>query len=342
MPGLSLVPCLLRYWSYTGWYDTGTALFDASKILTFLNLALERGEGVCLVTITDVTGASVRNPGAHMAVTASGETCGSLSGGCIEKAVVAEAKKAIQAGVPHRIAYGAGTPIIDIRLPCGGRVDLLFTPFGNGNVIARLLATLADRSPAVLELPHTARDAGLLAIGNTCWDGDRFLVRHHPPLRLVIAGHGGTVEALVRQAGSLEIGCLVATPDADIVCSLEGSATPVRKLERIGDGIGYALDPWTAVAFFCHDHDWETALLAEVLESPAFYVGAMGSRTTHQQRKKLLEAVGVGQDAIARIVAPIGLIPSSRDPETLALSALAQIVDSYNAVIGAQFNPARH
>jgi len=79
--------------------------------------------------------------------------------------------------------------------------------------------------------------------------------------------------------------------------------------------------------------------MAEALASAAFYVGAMGSRKTHGERVRLLNDAGVDRTALDRIVAPIGLIPSSRDPETLALSTLSQIVDRYNAVIGAQFNP---
>jgi xanthine dehydrogenase accessory factor len=69
--------------------------------------------------------------------------------------------------------------------------------------------------------------------------------------------------------------------------------------------------------------------MAQALASPAFYVGAMGSLKTHQTRSALLMSLGVDADSIARIAAPIGLIPSSRDPEVLALSTLAQIVDRF-------------
>lgn len=316
-------------------------MFDAPKILAFLHSAVASGERACLVTVTDVTGASVRNPGAHMAVTETGEYRGSLSGGCIERAVVAEARKAIEAGAPHTIAYGAGTPIIDIRLPCGGRVDLLFTPIDSVDVIEGLIGQLRSRCPAILSLPTRSGELELAEVGETGWNGESFVVRHHPPLRIAIVGHGGTVEALVRQAAALDIACHVATPDRDIAKVLEGTHSSVEILQRVGQELGVALDAWTAVAFFFHDHDWETELLAQVLRTRAFYVGAMGSKATHSARQELLEDIGVATGEIARITAPIGLIPSSRDPETLALSALSQIVDRYNAVIGAQFNRVR-
>ncbi len=316
-------------------------MFDSPRIFSFLRDALSEGKQACLVTVTDVTGASVRNPGAHMAVVEDGRVRGSLSGGCIEKAVAAEAMKAITAGIPHQIAYGAGTPIIDIRLPCGGRVDLLFTPLSTAESITKLVGGLEARQPTVLVLPTREGEPDVLDVGETGWADDHFLVRHHPSLRLVIAGHGGTVEALVRQAGTLGIACAVTTPDQDIAAALKGMSVEVRRLSHIGKSLGIALDSWTAVAFFFHDHDWETRLMAEALESPAFYIGAMGSRVTHAGRLDLLRQIGADETQFTRIAAPIGLIPSSRDPDTLALSTLAQIVDRYNAVIGAQFNRRR-
>lgn len=314
-------------------------MFDAPRILSFLQERLRRGQSACLVTVTDVTGASVRNQGAHMAVAEDGSFSGSLSGGCIEKAVVGEALNAIRAGVPHRIAYGAGTPIIDIRLPCGGRVDLLFTPLAGPAPIDDLLDRLSERAPAVLELPTGAGTPGVRSEGETGWHGDLFLVRHHPPLRLAIAGHGGTVEALVRQAESLGIACFVATPDEEVASALVQTTAEATLLASLGQALDLRCDSWTAAALFFHDHDWETGLIVQLLASPAFYVGAMGSRATHSKRIDLLRTSGVDEESIERIVAPIGLIPSARDPETLALSVLVQVVDRYNAIIGARFNP---
>lgn len=315
-------------------------MLDSPPVLAFLLERLRGGERACLVTVTDVTGASVRNPGAHMAVAEDGRLSGSLSGGCIEKAIAAEALKAIETGRPHRIAYGAGTPIIDIRLPCGGRVDLLFAPFDTPDAIDELLDRLNRRQPAVLSLASEAGMPQILDSGETGWSGDRFLVRHPPSLRLVIAGHGGAVTALVRQAGALGIACIVATPDDDVVAALSGSGAAIRPLKRVGEPTGIDFDRWTAVVVLFHDHDWELAVLAQALASPAFFIGAMGSRKTHASRLEMLRTSRTEPELLDRIVAPIGLIPSSRDPETLALSILVQVVDRYNATIGAQFNPS--
>ena len=85
--------------------------------------------------------------------------------------------------------------------------------------------------------------------------------------------------------------------------------------------------------FLFHDHEWEPALIAQALDSPAFWIGAMGSRTTQAARRAALAAHCLDEAAIARVQGPVGLIPSARDPATLALSAFAEIVGAYRAAL---------
>jgi xanthine dehydrogenase accessory factor len=88
-------------------------------------------------------------------------------------------------------------------------------------------------------------------------------------------------------------------------------------------------DPWSALVFLFHDHAWEPVLLEQALTQPWFFIGAMGSQRTHANRLATLRERGLPEEALTRIVAPLGLIPSARDPVTMALSALAQVVDGY-------------
>ena len=85
-------------------------------------------------------------------------------------------------------------------------------------------------------------------------------------------------------------------------------------------------DKWTALVLMFHDHDWEYALLEQALKGNAFYIGAMGSIRTHQDRCEMLKDKGVSPEDIARIHGPIGIIPTMRDANLLALSTLAEIV----------------
>lgn len=92
------------------------------------------------------------------------------------------------------------------------------------------------------------------------------------------------------------------------------------------------VDPWSAIVFLFHGRDWEEGLLPQTLAFPAFYHGAIGSRRTHAARLEALRAAGVPDDQIATLRGHIGLIPATRDPATLALSVLSEIVAEYNAL----------
>lgn len=159
------------------------------------------------------------------------------------------------------------------------------------------------------------------------WDGDTFVARHAPDLRLVLIGHGMEVTALARLGQAYGTPVTVFSPNAAIVMKAAESGqesfllgTPARRSLLV-------IDRRTAVVFLFHDHDWEIELLAQTLEQDAFYVGAMGSRRTHAQRVAALLDLGLPLAQIARVIGPIGQIPATRDPDTLALSILAQIVD---------------
>lgn len=296
----------------------------ALAIFRFLAEAARRGERTVLVTLTDVVGSSTRATGTHMAVSETGDYAGSLSGGCVEAAVVAEALEVLARGRAELIRFGAGSRFIDIRLPCGGGIDLLFTPDPPLAVIERTVAFLVERRPVGLSLD---RDGGVAINGcrATGWHGERFTVAHDPDLRLLVVGHGAETAALARLASAYAGEVEVLSPDADLVEELRTGAVEASILVTPGSTSLIRADAFTAVVFLFHDHDWEPALMAAALATPAFYVGAMGSRMTHGKRRAMLEEAGVDPCEIDRIVGPIGLIPAARDPDTLALSVLAQI-----------------
>ena len=111
------------------------------------------------------------------------------------------------------------------------------------------------------------------------------------------------------------------------------AGTETILLASPSDRVELDADAWTAMLFLFHDHEWEPALIAQALDSPAFWIGAMGSRTTQAARRAALAAHGLDEAAIARVQGPVGLIPSARDPATLALSAFAEIVGAYRAAL---------
>ncbi len=273
----------------------------------------------------------MRNPGTVMAVGQDGSFAGSLSGGCIENAVVAEALDAMSKGKARIVRFGAGSPYLDIKLPCGGGLDVHFEPVAADAQLGRACAaSISARQSFSLvrsdgALSHHARwhapafdaQSGDLAFG------------YWPAPLLQIIGHGAGVEALFRLARAF--GCLpkVFTPDERVISALEAERAWVHRLSHADRADMLDGDPWTANVFLFHDHDWEIALLERALGLPHFYIGAMGGRRAHAFRSEALGARGVSKEAIATIHAPIGLIHSSRDPQTLALSTLAEVIRAY-------------
>lgn len=134
---------------------------DQRRIFRFLTERIGAGQPCALVTVLAVEGSAMRNPGTHMAVAADGSFVGSLSGGCIENAVVAEACDALKAGAVRIVRFGAGSPYLDIRLPCGGGLDIHFQPLADAALPKACLAASEARQPFTVAVDPAGCTAGL-------------------------------------------------------------------------------------------------------------------------------------------------------------------------------------
>ena len=283
---------------------------DAARVVslceTELPLApLLAAERAALALITGVEGPSYRPLGAGMAISATGESWGSLSSGCIERDVVIHARAALADGQVRALRYGAGSPFRDLVLPCGGGLDILILPAPDRTALAQAQASLQARRPAMLRLGPLMLDL-------------------QPQLRVLAFGKGPELRLFSALAAAAGYPVESFSPDEETLAGLAGG----RKLAGKGWPDGLRADARTAVTLFFHDHDWEPPLLQAALESPALYIGAQGSLRAHQARCAALAARGLGPQATARLAAPFGLIPSVRDPRTLAASVLAQVLDA--------------
>ncbi len=262
-----------------------------------LRAAIEPGVGLC--TISAIEGSFSRRLGAQLAVHPDGSVTGSLADGCLERQLAAE----VLAGGERRVMrFGAGSPLIDFRLPCGSGLDILIDP-NPDRAAARAAADLLDmRQEATLALP-----LGPLA------------QRHYiPALRLVLFGEGPELEALAL------LGCAAGLEVESH--SKDGALALGKPPGNIG------IDRWSAVILLFHDHEWEQAILQWALATPAFFIGAQGGRTAREERAERLLASGVEQSQIARVASPIGVVQHSREPMALALSILAAVAGEYEAI----------
>lgn len=268
--------------------------------LAALRAACEAGTGLC--TIVGIEGSFSRRLGAQLAVSAEGQVTGSLADGCLENQLAREVRE----GDRRVMRFGAGSALIDFRLPCGSGLDILVDPAPDHAAIRAAIARLDERAEASLDLPVGPAD--LLKTR-----------RYMPPLRLILFGEGPELEVLATLSSSL--GLDVQTHDRNGRAMALGRAPMLPSPDR-----------WTAVILLFHDHEWEQAILEWALGSPAFFIGAQGGRAAREERVQRLQAAGIDTDTIARITSPIGVTGHSREPAPLAVSTLAQVMGQYEAI----------
>ena len=298
-----------------------------------LDFAIERmraKERVAIVTLVEIEGSSPRPLGAQMAVSETGAWTGYLSGGCIERAVAAEAVDAIACGRNRRVRYGRGSRYIDISLPCGSAIELIFDVDVSLGRLEQIDQRLMQRYEAVLDVP----------LGGPDMDGggdDKTFYRrlYRPRRRLAIFGIGPVPVQLARIAIAAGFKVVVHTPDELTASGARAAGAGIGSL----DGMA-RVDNRCAVVFAFHDHDREERLLPAALATDAFYIGAMGSRTTQAKRLEQLEKKGFGRRELARVRGPAGLLPHARSASDLAISIMAEVVEAArSAEEGGQARP---
>ena len=261
-----------------------------------LRAACRPGVGLC--TIAHIEGSFSRRLGAQLAVHPDGTVTGSLADGCLEQELARE----IAAGGDRRvIRYGAGSPKIDFRLPCGGGLDILIDPDPDREACRAVVERLDARGEARLALPRPSP---------LSWR------RYVPDLRLVLFGEGPELAAMMQVAQA-----------AGIAVEAHGRDDGSLSLGQVPRHL--CADRWTAIVLLFHDHEWERAILHWALTTPAFMIGAQGGAPARAQREAELVSMGFVPEQIARIASPIGTVKHSREPLGLALSALAGIAGEF-------------
>lgn len=310
-------------------------------VLAFAEAERSAGRPAALVTITGLDGPFSRPLGAQLAVAADRRFVGSISGGCLEQALTAEAQEAIRVGRNRTLRYGRGSPYLDVRLPCGGGIDLYVDADPSDEVLSRAINLGRARKPFSLLFDPAAEHSTLrLHEGVAKPNSNEFVRSYDPRLRIVLAGRGWEIVAMSRHARIVDCEVVVASQEAATLEFCRPYADQLIQLTTPRDAPQLPLDAQTAVACLFHEHEWEAALLIDALKSDAFYVGALGSRQTHETRIQTLRRRGATPDMIARLKGPIGLFPA-RDPKAVSISALAEIVALHTGAVATTFEVAQ-
>jgi xanthine dehydrogenase accessory factor len=256
---------------------------------------------------------------------------GSVSGGCIEDDLIDKAKSgALATGVPQVVRYGIDADAAHrFGLPCGGLIELVLEPVQDRTRLGELLQRLTRGERVRRQLTLATGDVELEAAGaaDELTLTDTQLVTHHgPSWRLLLIGAGQLTQYLAPMAAALGYEVLVCDPREEYTA---GFATEqARLVAGMPDDVVRELKPdgHTAIVALTHDPKLDDLALMEALTSPAFYVGAIGSRANQAKRKaRLTEHFGMSDASLSRLHGPVGLKNGARTPPEIAVSILAEI-----------------
>lgn len=346
---------------------------DVREILSQVAAWVAEGRRVALATLVQVLKSAPRQAGAAMAVNDRGEVVGSVSGGCVESALYEEAQDVLATGRPRLCRYGiSDDEAFGVGLTCGGTIDIfiqrldgaaawleplaaaleqdrpvaLATVVDGQGVGTRLLASAVpgdSPEPAMVAEAQAMLRMGATGLRTLCPEGTAnvtaFIESFAPPPRMLVFGAIDFAAAAVRMGKFLgyrvtlcDARPIFATrarfPEADEVVV----AWPNEYLasQRMG--------PRDAICVLTHDSKFDVPVLVEALKTEAGYIGAMGSRRTHERRRAELLEAGVGEADLARICSPVGLDIGGRTPEETAVSIAAELIALKNGRPGGRLS----
>ena len=312
------------------------------------------GHDVATATVISTWGSAPRPVGSQLCVDENGLFSGSVSGGCIENAVVGEALAVLASHTPRLIEFQVSdTMAWEVGLACGGRIELYVEAVAGKRDALRMIAEArAAGRPAVL-VTALAGGAHAVLIGDDCRgelavdngivmaarkavmadesrilatdQGRLFLHVFNPAPRLIIVGAVHIAEPLSRMATSAGYRVTLVDPRRGFAARepFQGytvlSVWPDQAMEQL------APDERAAVVTLTHDPKLDDAALRVALRSKAFYIGCLGSRKTHAARLVRLRAMGFGEDDLTRLHGPVGLAIGARTPSEIAISILAEM-----------------
>jgi xanthine dehydrogenase accessory factor len=314
---------------------------------------IDAGKPAALATVVQTWGSAPRPVGSQLAVSGDAEIMGSVSGGCVEGAVVAEALEALEDGRPRVLSFGvADEEAFAVGLACGGEIRVLVEPVGVGagpsvQLIRDLVAARAARRPAAYVVDIESWDRLLMdgAAGTplgqavrdafaadrsgfaTLDEGEWFLGVHNPPLRMAVVGAVHIAQPLMRMARELGYDATLIDPRDAFAADARFPGETILRDWPDAALKAQGLDARTAVVTLTHDPKLDDPAIRVALASEVFYLGCLGSPRTHAKRVARLREAGFDDAAIARIHAPVGLDIGAKSPAEIAVAILAQVTE---------------
>lgn len=301
------------------------------------------GRAVALATVIETWGSAPRPVGSQLVIDADGAMEGSVSGGCVEGAVIVEAMEAIGDGRSRVLEFGVSDDdAFAVGLACGGRIRVLIEPVGGVMPVA-LLEALVDARAARRAVAYVADLEGddrtlrgadefeerfRLDRSGIEADGRHFVAVHNPPLKMVIVGAVHIAQHLAAMARACSHAPIIVDPRPAFGAQARFPAEDIRDgwpdeaMAEIG------LDQRTSVITLTHDPKLDDPAIRSALKAPVYYLGCLGSTRTHAKRIARLTEDGFSEAELARIHAPVGLDLGGRSPAEIAVSIMAEVTRS--------------
>ena len=292
---------------------------------------LKAGHSVAIATVVQTWGSAPRPVGSWLAIRQDGQVAGSVSGGCVEDDLISRVQTEILTRItPEMVVYGVSQEeAARFGLPCGGTLRLLVEPKPELAVLEKLLDAIASHQV-------TKRTVNLATGKSTLQAGNRDDVFHctttdmcttyGPRWRMVIIGAGQLSLYAADFALAADFEVIVIDPREEYAEGLHRD--DVTFIKGMPDDVllEIGVDPHTAVVALTHDPKLDDMALMEALKSPAFYVGALGSRKNTQNRKERLLDFDVTKEQVERLHGPVGLHIGALTPPEIAVSILAEVI----------------
>ena len=301
------------------------------------------GTGAAVATVIRTWGSAPRPVGSQLAVSGEGDIIGSVSGGCVEGAVIIEALNTLKTGRNVILEYGVSDEdAFAVGLACGGNIQILVEPVGFGlseNIVADLVCRCQRREPVAysidiksgvnkvitLDINDEKKNVGTHTSG---FYGAEFLVIYEKPLRMAVIGGVHIAQPLVSIAMMSGFAVVVIDPRSTFLNAIRFPNVELSNLWPDEALKAFKPDSRTAIITLSHDPKIDDLGLIEALNSNCFYIGCLGSKKTHSKRLDRLSKIVNSDVCLSRLHGPIGLNIQSRTPTEIAISIMAEVVQS--------------
>ena len=301
------------------------------------------GIGAAVATVIRTWGSAPRPIGSQLAVSGEGDIIGSVSGGCVEGAVIIEALNTLKTGRNVILEYGVSDEdAFAVGLACGGNIQILVEPVGFGlseNIVAELVCRCQRREPVAysidiksgvnkvitLDINDGKKNVGTHTSG---FYGAEFLVIYEKPLRMAVIGGVHIAQPLVSIARMSGFAVVVIDPRSTFLNAIRFPNVELSNLWPDEALKAFKPDSRTAIITLSHDPKIDDLGLIEALNSNCFYIGCLGSKKTHSKRLDRLSKIVNSDVCLSRLHGPIGLNIQSRTPTEIAISIMAEVIQS--------------